>query len=161
MARWAIPAAHRHWASLACARRDRKALFGTSKSSGLAAVLFGGLQSSGIELMHNAVIVMGNSPAAASPTIIGHAVMRDAIDAAAVMEALESVGLGAGGTAVLERLVNIFAKAEAAPDGTVRGFRHTHAGRFRHRIHPPCACRRRRPDRRPVRHRCGLCLRRR
>jgi cyanuric acid amidohydrolase len=81
--------------------------------------------SSGIELMHNVVIVMGNSPAAASPTIIGHAVMRDAIDAAAVMEALESVGLGAGRTAVPERLVNIFAKAEAAPDGTVRGFRHT------------------------------------
>ncbi len=81
--------------------------------------------SSGIELMHNVVIVMGNSPAAASPTVIDHAVMRDAIDAAAVMEALESVGLGVGKAAASERLVNIFAKAEAAPDGTVRGVRHT------------------------------------
>lgn len=84
--------------------------------------------SSGIELMHNVVIVLGNSPASASPCLIGHAVMRDAIDAAAVMEALESVGLAARETsnpAAQGRLVNIFAKAEAAPDGTVRGFRHT------------------------------------
>jgi cyanuric acid amidohydrolase len=84
--------------------------------------------SSGIELMHNVVIVFGNSAASASPFIIGHAVMRDAIDAAAVMEALKSVGLGVGDSSdplALNRLVNIFAKAEASPDGTVRGFRHT------------------------------------
>ena len=35
--------------------------------------------SAGIELMHNVVIVMGNSLAAQSPFVIGHAVMRDAI----------------------------------------------------------------------------------
>ena len=80
--------------------------------------------SSGIELMHNVVIVLGNSASSASEFEIGHAVMDDAIDAAAVMSALTSVGLGATpqpGRA----LVNIFAKAEASPDGSVRGFRHT------------------------------------
>jgi cyanuric acid amidohydrolase len=84
--------------------------------------------SAGIELMHNVVIVMGNSPHATSPFVIGHAVMRDAIDSAAVIEAFGSVGLGvAAGTdpGGRDRLVNVFAKAEASPDGSVRGFRHT------------------------------------
>src|SRR4029077_9912644 len=83
--------------------------------------------SAGIELMHNVVIVLGNSNVSASPFIIGHDVMRDAIDATAVIEALRSVGLGLGDIAdpgMRDRLVNIFAKAEASPDGTVRGHRH-------------------------------------
>src|SRR5205085_7642715 len=42
--------------------------------------------SAGIELMHNVVIVLGNSDVSASPFVIGHSVMRDAIDAAAVIE---------------------------------------------------------------------------
>ena len=79
--------------------------------------------SAGIELMHNVVIVMGNSVSSASPYLIGHAVMRDAIDLAAVRAAFESVGLTDG--AVQDKLVNVFAKAEASPDGAVRGFRHT------------------------------------
>ncbi|MCG2644227.1 MULTISPECIES: ring-opening amidohydrolase [Bradyrhizobium] len=84
--------------------------------------------SSGIELMHNVVIVLGNSGASASEFEIGHAVMSDAIDAAAVTEALNSVGLsvGLGAPAKAGReLVNVLAKAEASPDGTVRGLRHT------------------------------------
>jgi cyanuric acid amidohydrolase len=82
--------------------------------------------SSGIELMHNVVIVMGNSTDATSPFVIGHAVMRDAIDHAAVVSALQSVGLGPDHASVAsDRLVNIFAKAEASPDGIVRGWRHT------------------------------------
>ncbi len=84
--------------------------------------------SAGIELMHNVVIVMGNSPQSVSPFVIGHAVMRDSIDSAAVIDALASVGLrAADGTvaAAGDRLVNVFAKAEASPDGCVRGFRHT------------------------------------
>ncbi|MGA2491786.1 MAG: ring-opening amidohydrolase [Roseiarcus sp.] len=81
--------------------------------------------SAGIELMHNVVIVMGNSAASASPFVIGHAVMRDAIDLPAVLRALESVGLGPADGATNSRLINIFAKAEASPDGVVRGFRHT------------------------------------
>jgi cyanuric acid amidohydrolase len=82
--------------------------------------------SSGIELMHNVVIVMGNSNHATSSLVIGHAVMRDAIDLAAVADALKSVGLESDHASVSpDRLVNIFAKAEASPDGTVRGLRHT------------------------------------
>jgi len=84
--------------------------------------------SAGIELMRNVVIVLGNSNASASPLVIGHGVMRDSIDSAAVIAALKSVGLGLGeisGPAARNRLVNIFAKAEASPDGSVRGFRHT------------------------------------
>src|SRR5882757_5669114 len=56
---------------------------------------------------------------------IGHAVMRDAIDLAAVMEAIRSAGLDPLDLKSQDRLVNIFAKAEASPDGLVRGFRHT------------------------------------
>jgi len=82
--------------------------------------------SAGIELMHNVVIVLGNSASSVSAFEIGHAVMNDAIDAAAVIVALESVGLGIAPQAIKGReLVNIFAKAEASPDGTVRGSRHT------------------------------------
>jgi cyanuric acid amidohydrolase len=90
--------------------------------------------SSGIELMHNVVIVLGNSEASVSEFEIGHAVMNDAIDAPAVVSALKSVGLDVGLDVDLgiaqqadagRELVNIFAKAEASPDGTVRGFRHT------------------------------------
>ena len=81
--------------------------------------------SAGIELMHNVVIVMGNSGASASPFVIGHSVMRNSIDLAAVLEALASVGLSGDDTQANGRLVNIFAKAEASPDGCVRGFRHT------------------------------------
>ena len=81
--------------------------------------------SAGIELMHNVVIVMGNSARATSPFVIGHALMRDALDLAAVLAALKSVGLRLADAAMQERLVNIFAKAEASPDGAVRDFRHT------------------------------------
>lgn len=81
--------------------------------------------SAGIELMHNVVIVMGNSHHSVSPFVIGHAVMRDSIDLAAVMEALKSVGLSLTEGEMKDRLVNIFAKAEASPDGCIRGFRHT------------------------------------
>ncbi|MBR0753920.1 ring-opening amidohydrolase [Bradyrhizobium jicamae] len=84
--------------------------------------------SAGIELMHNVVIVMGNSADATSPFVIGHSVMLDAIDYAAVVTALRSVGLevaAARNPISADRLVNVFAKAEASPDGTVRGQRHT------------------------------------
>jgi cyanuric acid amidohydrolase len=84
--------------------------------------------SAGIELMHNVVIVLGNSGSSASPFVIGHGVMRDSIDSAAVVAALNSVGLGLAEISDpigRNRLVNIFAKAEASPDGNVRGNRHT------------------------------------
>ena len=81
--------------------------------------------SAGIELMHNVVILIGNSGFSSSPFKIGHAVMRDAIDLAAVMQALESVGLSAIDAHSQNRLVNVLAKAEASPDGAIRGLRHT------------------------------------
>lgn len=84
--------------------------------------------SAGIELMHNVVIVLGNSASSAAPFTIGHAVMRDAIDAAAVIDALKSVRLhgeqGSKTPTAARELVNIFAKAEASPSGSIRGFRH-------------------------------------
>jgi cyanuric acid amidohydrolase len=81
--------------------------------------------SAGIELMHNVVILFGASRFSSSPFRIGHAVMRDAIDLPAVMQALESVGLSPLDARSQSRLVNIFAKAEASPDGVIRGLRHT------------------------------------
>ncbi|MGY4450565.1 cyanuric acid amidohydrolase [Bradyrhizobium sp. i1.3.1] len=117
--------------------------------------------SSGIELMHNVIIVLGNSASSASEFEIGHAVMNDAIDVPAVVSALKSVGLGVAPLATEGReLVNIFAKAEASPDGRVRGFRHTmledtDISSTRHARAAVGG-----PDRRPRRHRRGLCLRR-
>jgi cyanuric acid amidohydrolase len=82
--------------------------------------------SAGIELMHNVVIVLGNSASSASPFEIGHAVMCDAIDSVAVIDAMARVGLRIHSEPTESRqLVNIFAKAEASPNGNVRGFRHT------------------------------------
>ena len=81
--------------------------------------------SAGIELIHNVVILVGNSRFSSSPFRIGHAVMRDAIDLPAVMQALENVGLSALDARSQNQLVNIFAKAEASPDGAIRGLRHT------------------------------------
>jgi cyanuric acid amidohydrolase len=84
--------------------------------------------SAGIELMNCEVIVMGNAAGASSDLVIGHSVMRDAIDADAVRDALGAVGIAVTGTvrpADAERIVNVFAKAEADPSGFVRGRRHT------------------------------------
>jgi len=51
--------------------------------------------------------------------------MRDAIDFPAVADAIRSVGLDPLDVRSQDRIVNIFAKAEASPDGLVRGLRHT------------------------------------
>ena len=76
--------------------------------------------SAGVELRHCEVMVLGNAPGAASDLMIGHDVMEDAIDAAAVRRALASVGcpLDAGRESA-ERLVGVFAKAEASPSGRI------------------------------------------
>ena len=84
--------------------------------------------SAGIELDHNVVIVLGEAAGAASPYRIAHTVMRDAIDGASVRRLLkESFGLDADQDPerVAGELVNLLAKAEASPGGTVRGQRHT------------------------------------
>ena len=84
--------------------------------------------SAGIELMNNEIIVMGNSRAWGGDLVIGHAEMKDAIDGAAVRQALRDVGCCENdlpSADELGRVVNVFAKAEASPDGEVRKRRHT------------------------------------
>jgi cyanuric acid amidohydrolase len=84
--------------------------------------------SAGIELLRNVVIVMGNAHGRAGTLRIGHAVMRDAIDLAGALAAFADAGLDAtvaGTPARAARIVNVFAKAEPAPDGMIRGARHT------------------------------------
>lgn len=73
--------------------------------------------SAGIELMRDVVIVMGNAAGARGDLIVSHSVMRDAIDLAGAAEAFAGVAP--------ERIVNVFAKAEASPNGAIRGERHT------------------------------------
>src|SRR4029453_17924903 len=53
--------------------------------------------SSGVELMNCEVIVLGNSAQSTSELVMAHAVMKDAIDAAGVREALRRAGLAARG----------------------------------------------------------------
>ena len=83
--------------------------------------------SSGVELMNCEIIVLGNSARSSSELVMAHAVMRDAIDATAVREALRRAGLA------LEcelserdqaRLINVFAKCEPDASGATRGRRH-------------------------------------
>lgn len=84
--------------------------------------------SAGIELEHNVVIVLGEAAGAASDCRIAHTVMRDAVDAISVRRLLrDAFGLDAerDPDALERRLVNLLAKAEASPDGQVRGARHT------------------------------------
>jgi len=82
--------------------------------------------SAGIELEHNVVIVLGEAAGAASPIRIGHTVMRDAVDSASVRRLLrEHFDIDPDSPMLQQRLVNLLAKAEASPDGRVRGERHT------------------------------------
>ena len=55
--------------------------------------------------------------------MIGHAVMRNSIDFSAVVAALERGDVALADAQSSDRLVSVFAKAEASPDGCVRGFR--------------------------------------
>jgi cyanuric acid amidohydrolase len=83
--------------------------------------------SSGIELMHNEVIVLGNSPLWASEDVIAHRVMRDAIDLPSVFGALADAGIGTTGQleeAARGRVRAVLAKADPASSGRIRGARH-------------------------------------
>jgi cyanuric acid amidohydrolase len=99
---------------------DDAVLHDWTLSSSLASV------SAGIELENNVVIAIGMSVQASSDLVIAHGVMADAIDAAAVRRTMESLGLR--GDNDRKRIVNVFCKAEASPDGLVRGVRHTMLG---------------------------------
>jgi cyanuric acid amidohydrolase len=83
--------------------------------------------SAGVELMHNEVIVLGNTARWGGDLVIDHAVMRDAIDLPAVYQALAGAGLEAARQltpAQRQRLRALLVKAEPASDGTIRGARH-------------------------------------
>jgi hypothetical protein len=100
--------------------------------------------SAGIDLMHNVVILIGNSRFSSSLFRIGHAVMRDAIDLPAVIQAFASVGLS-----VLDAQSQTSSTSSPRPKPPPR--RHTrpssrHARRFGHQRHAPCPCGGRRVD---------------
>jgi cyanuric acid amidohydrolase len=83
--------------------------------------------SAGIELMHNEVIILGNSTSWAGDKIIAHDLMTDAIDLPALGRVLQAVGLGNSeqlDPTAADRVVAVLAKAEAARNGSIRGNRH-------------------------------------
>jgi cyanuric acid amidohydrolase len=83
--------------------------------------------SAGIELLNNEVIVLGNSDAWAGDLVIGHAVMKDAIDAPAVHEALAGAGVEVARQLTdtqRERVRAVLVKAEPSSVGHIRGARH-------------------------------------
>ena len=83
--------------------------------------------SAGIELMQNQVMVLGNSLAWRSPFVIGHSVMRDALDVDAVEEALAAVQLQPGRalrSRGLGQIAAVLAKAESSRSGLIRERRH-------------------------------------
>ena len=81
--------------------------------------------SAGIELMSCEVVVLGMSQNWAGPLGIAHSVMRDAIDAVSVQGLLTQIAPGGELQAAQDQLVAVLAKAEASPDGVIRGRRHT------------------------------------
>jgi cyanuric acid amidohydrolase len=72
--------------------------------------------SAGVELLRNEIVVLGNAAGWAGDLVIGHDVMKDAIDA----DAARRVRARLGGD-----VVAVLAKAEASPTGEIRGRRHT------------------------------------
>src|SRR5947208_1620036 len=83
--------------------------------------------SSGVELMNCEVIVLGNSRQSTSELVMAHAIMKDAIDAGGVREALRRAGLAVDGElaeADRGRLINVFVKCEPDPSGATRGRGH-------------------------------------
>jgi len=84
--------------------------------------------SAGGELKNCEVLLFGNSPTSSSDYRIGHAVLEDAIDADGVRAALRNAGLSFDGNPsaeVASRVAAIFAKADVAPNGMIRGRRTT------------------------------------
>jgi len=76
--------------------------------------------SAGVELTHSEVLVLGNSETATSGCAIGSAVMQDALDTNAVETAISDAVAGGG----VDQVRNVFAKAQASRDGSIRGRRH-------------------------------------
>jgi len=83
--------------------------------------------SSGVELDQAQVVVVGNARGVGGRYRIGHSVMRDALDADGIWEAIREAGLKLPDrphhSDLDGRLVNVFLKCEVSQDGTVRGRR--------------------------------------
>ncbi|WP_131740145.1 ring-opening amidohydrolase [Actinomadura roseirufa] len=83
--------------------------------------------SSGVELDRAQIVVVGNVRGIGGRYRAGHGVMKDALDADGIWDAIASTGLElpdrprAGD--LRGRLVNVFVKCEADPSGSVRGRR--------------------------------------
>jgi cyanuric acid amidohydrolase len=80
--------------------------------------------SAGGELKNCEILLFGNSTSAGGDLRIGHAVLSDVVDADAVRRAARNA-VGDAGAVDPARIVSIFAKAEAPPNGMVRGRRTT------------------------------------
>ncbi len=84
--------------------------------------------SAGGELKNCEVLLFGNSSAATSDFRIGHGVLKDTIDADGICATLRNAGLSFSGSLSNEearRIAAIFAKADASPNGKIRGRRTT------------------------------------
>lgn len=81
--------------------------------------------SAGGELRNCEVLLFGNSPTAGGDLRIGHAVLRDVVDADGVRAAIINAFGDAKAEADPSRVVAIFAKAEAPVNGVLRGRRTT------------------------------------
>lgn len=83
--------------------------------------------SSGVELDRAQIVVIGNARGVGGRFRVGHAVMRDALDADGIWAAVRSAGLPLPERPhpddLGDRLVNVFIKCEADPSGRVRGRR--------------------------------------
>ena len=83
--------------------------------------------SAGVELMHNQVILLGNSPAWSGDNVIAHGVMRDTIDLPSVIRVLRGLDFTVAeqlDEAAARRILAVLAKAEASRSGMIRGARH-------------------------------------
>jgi cyanuric acid amidohydrolase len=81
--------------------------------------------SAGGELRNCEILLFGNSDLAGGDLRIGHAILSDIVDADAVRNAARDAIGDPKATVEPERIVAIFAKAEAPPSGMLRGRRTT------------------------------------
>ncbi len=83
--------------------------------------------SSGVELDQAQIVVVGNAKGVGGRYRIGHSVMKDALDADGIWEAIRSAGLDLPDrphpSDLDGRLVNVFLKCEVSQDGQVHGRR--------------------------------------
>jgi cyanuric acid amidohydrolase len=113
--------------ALALGEIDRGALDGAAIGRDVRLWSARASSSAGIELMHNEVVVLGNSGLWAGDRVIAHGVMRDAIDLPAVTGVLGELDFTLTGQleeAATARIDAVLAKAEASRSGMIRGQRH-------------------------------------